>query len=200
MARPRSQTKDAVIDRAMHCFWRQGFEATSIDALVRAIGISRYSLYGDFGGKEGLFVACLDAYRRKIVTPAFSQVEEREATLDAVASFFEFQISRGDEMGLPGPGCLMANVLTEVAPHNASIAAIVDAHNGRLHAGFRSALVNAAASRNISLKKPEADCLATILVVFANGLWSMSRAVTTAAPLRSAVREQLRLIEQRIVI
>ncbi len=199
MARPRSQTKDAVIDRAMHCFWRQGFEATSIDALVRTIGISRHSLYGDFGGKDDLFVACLGAYSRDVVSPAFAQVEGDHATLDTVARYFEFQITRGEDAGLPGPGCLMANSMTEVAPRSPRIAVIVGAHNERLRNGFRNALVNTTASRAVKLNKRETESLATLLVVFANGLWSMSRALTSAAPLRSAVRVQLRLIEQRII-
>jgi len=198
MTRPRSQTKETVVANAMQCFWRQGFEATSVDQLVRTIKISRHSLYGDFGGKEDLFVACLDAYRHDVVTPAFAQVEARDATLDAVARYFEFQISRGEAAGLPGAGCLMANTLTEVAPHNPGIAAIVGAHNDRLRAGFRKALVNSAAAGSVGLKMADAAALATLLVIFANGLWSMSRAVSTAAPLRRAVHEQLRLVEQRI--
>jgi TetR/AcrR family transcriptional regulator, transcriptional repressor for nem operon len=198
MARPRTQSRDAVVGNAMRIFWRHGFEATSIDALVRSIGISRHSLYGDFGGKDGLFAACLAAYSRDVVTPAFAQVEEDRATLAAVAEYFEFQIARGEEAGLPGPGCLMANVLTETAPHNPAIAAIVGAHNDRLRKGFRKALANTAELRGIRLDRAQGEALATILVIFANGLWSLSRAVRSAAPLRSAVREQLHLIERRV--
>ena len=182
----------------MLCFWRQGYEGASVDVLVRSVGISRHILYGDFGGKEELFVACLDTYRQGVVTPAFAQVEERRATLQSVAGYFEFQIARGEDAGLPGPGCLMANTLTEVAPHNARIAAVVGAHNDRLRAGFLRALVNTATARGIRLARSDAGALAMVLVIFANGLWSMSRAVTSAAPLRSAVREQLHLIEQRM--
>ena len=59
----------------MHCFWRHGFEATSVDALVKSVGISQQGLYGDFGGKEALFAACLETYSREVVSPAFAQVE-----------------------------------------------------------------------------------------------------------------------------
>lgn len=182
----------------MHCFWRHGFEATSVDALVKSIGISRQGLYGDFGGKEALFAACLETYSREVVSPAFAQVEATGATISAIAGYFEFQIRRGEVAGLPGPGCLMANVMTEIAPHNPMIARIVGAHNTRLRTGFRKALVNTADSHDVALTKAEADALANVLVVFANGLWSLSRVTESAAPLRSAVRAQLRLIEQRM--
>lgn len=182
----------------MHCFWRHGFEATSVDALVRSTGISRQGLYGDFGGKEALFAACLETYSREVVSPAFAQVEATGATIKAIAGYFEFQIGRGEAAGLPGPGCLMANVMTEIAPHNPKIARIVGAHNARLLKGFRRALVNTADFHDVTLTKAEVDALANVLVVFANGLWSLSRVTESAAPLRSAACAQLRLIEQRI--
>ena len=93
----------------------------------------------------------------------------------------------------------MANVMTEIAPHNAKIARIVGAHNTRLRTGFRTALVNTAQTHDVTLGKAEVDTLANVLVVFANGLWSLSRVAESAAPLRSAVRAQLRLIEQRVI-
>jgi hypothetical protein len=51
---------------------------------------------------------------------------------------------------------------------------------------------------DVALGKAEADALANVLVVFANELWSLSRVTEGAAPLRSAVCAQLRVIEQRV--
>jgi len=42
-------------------FWAEGYEATSMQDLVEAMGINRGSLYGTFGGKRALFLAALDA-------------------------------------------------------------------------------------------------------------------------------------------
>lgn len=41
-------------------FARLGYEATSVDDLVRELGVHRGSLYGAFGSKRGLFGAVLD--------------------------------------------------------------------------------------------------------------------------------------------
>jgi len=38
-----------------------------------------------------------------------------------IERYFEIQISRAAQGGLPGPGCLIANTLTEVAPHEAAV-------------------------------------------------------------------------------
>ena len=41
---------------------RKGFEGAHLQELVEVTGLNRFSLYKEFGGKEGLFRAALDAY------------------------------------------------------------------------------------------------------------------------------------------
>lgn len=60
--RPLSFDKDAALRRAMHLFWQQGYQATSMTDLTAAMGINAPSLYNAFGGKEQLYVAALDLY------------------------------------------------------------------------------------------------------------------------------------------
>src|SRR5690554_1038604 len=59
MARPREFDKDEVIERAMLLFWEQGYEATSIRDLKKAMGISSSSMYEVFGDKRGIFLLAL---------------------------------------------------------------------------------------------------------------------------------------------
>ena len=54
--------KDNVPDRAMRVFWERGYEANSIDDLLKATGINRGSLYGTFGDRRSLFLSALDRY------------------------------------------------------------------------------------------------------------------------------------------
>lgn len=178
-------------------FWQHGFGATSMDDLVRSTGVSRHSIYSQFGGKGELFAACLDAYVLAVVTPAFAQVEAPGATLDAITAYFEQQIACGEAAGLPGFGCLMANTMTEVAPCNGAVAAIVARHNGRLQSGFCAALKNTSRGAGRMSASRSTDDLALALVVFANGLWSFSRTVSDARPLRSATHEMLLLTRER---
>ena len=51
MARPREFDEAAVLDAAMDCFWRNGYEATSVRDLAAHMGITGASLYNAFGGK-----------------------------------------------------------------------------------------------------------------------------------------------------
>jgi AcrR family transcriptional regulator len=62
MGRPREFDTDKALEQALHVFWRQGYEGTSINDLTQAIGITKPSLYAAFGNKEELFRKALDRY------------------------------------------------------------------------------------------------------------------------------------------
>lgn len=169
-----------MIEGALPVFWHRGYAATSIEDLASATGASRHALYQAFNGKRALFLACLTAYSDIVVTPAFARVEHCDADISAIARFLHFQIDRAEESGLSGRGCLMANSMTEAAPHDAGISACVAAHMERLHAGFRGALLNSMKTRS----EQRASALAGVLVLAVQGLWSCSRLTPSAQELR----------------
>ena len=62
MARPREFDEATALEAAMGCFWRHGYEATSMRELTASMGISGPSLYNAFGGKRAVFTAALARY------------------------------------------------------------------------------------------------------------------------------------------
>lgn len=180
MPRSRTYTEETVAERAMHRFWRYGYQGSAISDLVEATGVNRHGLYASFGDKQGLFRAAAAHYKEHIVTPAFAQVEAPGAGLPEIRAYFEHQIALAEAEGLPGPGCLMANAMTETGPHDPNVAALVLAHMERLAAGFRNALSGSVSARDRWRE-------ARFLMISAQGLWSVSRIATDAAPLRDYV-------------
>ncbi len=193
MPRPTSFTSDELADRALEHFWSNGFHASSMDDLVKATGVSRHGIYATFGGKKALFLACFGRYQHLVVTPAFQVVEAPGADLSSVAAYFEMQIAAGEAVGLPGPGCFVANSATEVAPADTDVMAEVQRHNDRLRQGFTAAL----RSSIPNLDQSEATALAEVMVIFTNGLWTLSRSVDNGDTLRRAVGNFLSLISER---
>jgi TetR/AcrR family transcriptional regulator, transcriptional repressor for nem operon len=172
------------IDEAiMRRFWTHGYAATSIQDLIDAAGSNRAAIYGKFGGKKRLFLASLALYQEAVVTPAFAPVEADGAGLASIAAFFEMQIAAAVAAGLPGPGCLIANSMTELGAHDADVQAVVNTYLLRLRAGFARALSN-----EFSAPAPRVREQGQFLAVGALGLWSFSRSVTDAKPLRSHAR------------
>ena len=62
MGRPKSFSREKVLEKAMPVFWRHGFADTSLQELERATDVNKSGLYTEFRDKEDLFVACLRHY------------------------------------------------------------------------------------------------------------------------------------------
>lgn len=60
--RPLAFDPEQALQQAMLLFWRHGYEGTSTADLMKAMGLSKSSLYQTFGSKQALFNQCLDAY------------------------------------------------------------------------------------------------------------------------------------------
>jgi len=60
--RPSTFDRTEALNQAMNLFWEQGYEGTSFDQLIQAMGISPSSFYNAFGSKEQLYHEATDAY------------------------------------------------------------------------------------------------------------------------------------------
>jgi TetR/AcrR family transcriptional repressor of nem operon len=190
MPRRRVIPCDEVLHRATTLFWRQGYEATSVEDLVQATGANRAGLYGAFTGKRGLFLRALDHYRDGFVGRALAGVEETGASISAILAYFDALIDLDVQRGLPGPGCLMANSMTEVAPHDEEVQASVRAHFDRVRGGFTRALTNAQSAGELPADLDTAS-FGHFLAVAAQGLWVFSRICDDEAELRGFVASML---------
>jgi AcrR family transcriptional regulator len=64
VGRPREFDRAEALRAAMHLFWEQGYERTSIAQLKDAMGISAPSFYAAFTDKPTLFQEAVDEYER----------------------------------------------------------------------------------------------------------------------------------------
>lgn len=178
MPRPRSKSRDDLIFSAMGVFWHRGFNATSIENLVAATGVSRGGIYADFGGKEALFLACLEAYRARFADPAIQILASGTDGLDAIEAYFDHFIALHEKRGMPGPGCFIANTMTELVPHHADARRIVNEHSAELKSAFASSLKQAASTSGNSIDDIEIADIAEFLVTSSQGLWSYGKSIS----------------------
>ena len=57
-------TREALVETARRLFGRQGFNATSLDEIVKEAGVTKGALYHHFSDKEELFKAVAESVRR----------------------------------------------------------------------------------------------------------------------------------------
>jgi AcrR family transcriptional regulator len=62
MGRPKSFSREEVLEKAIPVFWKHGFAATTLQDLERATGVNKSGLYTEFRDREDLFVECLRYY------------------------------------------------------------------------------------------------------------------------------------------
>ncbi len=112
--RPRGVTPDQALDAAVRVFWSQGYGAASIDRLCRKTGLSRASLYQDFGGKDGLFLAAIAHYVETRIGPVADALGPCGTLKTDLSAFFGAVVDLATR-DASTPGCLISCVLAEVA-------------------------------------------------------------------------------------
>jgi AcrR family transcriptional regulator len=66
--RPRGQTRRAqILDGATEVFVESGYGAATIDLVASRAGASKATIYGFFGGKEGLFTAIIEERAERVL-------------------------------------------------------------------------------------------------------------------------------------
>lgn len=132
--RPRSFDEAAALDAAMQVFWQKGFEATSLDDLTKAMGLSRSSFYAAFGSKQTLFLRAVDHYSRR----GLRSLKDVAETADGDIVDAMLQALANPEGG--SRGCLLINCITELAPHDDQVADIGRRHLEAIEDMFAAAL------------------------------------------------------------
>src|SRR5215469_9799539 len=110
----RGRGRPVVFDRskalfeAMKLFWERGYEGTSFDDLIGAMGISASSFYNSFGSKEELYCEATRAYLEWAGQWFFAILND--PSTDAKTAFALLLESTAEEFtrGDHPPGCMIS--------------------------------------------------------------------------------------------
>lgn len=110
--RSKTHDRDKALKRALVLFWKQGYHATSLKDLERALGMHPGSIYSAFGSKEKLFRMALEHYANDLAKTRDETVEHAPSILDGLAQFVsgDHPIARDD---LPVPACFLAKTMLD---------------------------------------------------------------------------------------
>jgi TetR/AcrR family transcriptional regulator, transcriptional repressor for nem operon len=191
MARPREFDEGAVLDAAVLCFWRQGYEATSVRDLVEETGLTAASLYNAFGDKRSLYEKALNHY---VETSVADRIRRCEALPPrrAIEVFFE-EIVKRSLNDRDRKGCMLVNAALDLAPHDRAFRDIVAQVLGAIEAFFLACLRAGQADGTIT-RSLAAETLAQNLLGVLMGIRVLARVRPERALLEGVVTPALALL------
>ena len=189
MGRPRTYAPADLLTAAVRTFRRHGYAGTSIDALTRATGLQRGSLYAAYRGKRALFLAALEQYTNATV----GHVERTLAAADDPVAGVAQTLGRVVRVAINGEGrhgCFIVNTAAELGGRDPEIQAAVAAALARLEAAFTGAIERAQAAGRVAA---DADprALGRLCVAVMQGLRVLGSAGATEAELQQVVTAAL---------
>jgi TetR/AcrR family transcriptional repressor of nem operon len=137
MARPVEFNEHKVLTNAMEQFWKEGYEASSVQKLLDCTGINRGTLYNSFGDKSTFFKSCIDQYNKLVDKQIAASLKHEKLTgWDAIDAYFDETVVKLSNKHR-SMGCILVNSLCESINYNKDMKKIV---RGSL-ATIRKALV-----------------------------------------------------------
>ena len=97
MARPREFDTDAALDGAIAVFREHGFEGTSAQMLVDAMGIGRQSLYAAFGDKWQLYCSAARRYGMGECAVHFDALRSGARAIDGIYAMLHRVVETADQ-------------------------------------------------------------------------------------------------------
>ena len=189
MARPLEFDETAALEAAIGCFWRRGYEATSVRELAASMGVSAPSLYNTYGDKHALFVQALEHYLDHTTRARIKRLEDTLPPKQAVRKFIEEIIDRsvGDH---ERRGCFLINSALEIAPHDAKLSALIADRLVEIERFFHRSIRRARAEGSVPRNRSAKDSARLLLGVLL-GIRVLARVRPERALLEGVARPAL---------
>jgi TetR/AcrR family transcriptional regulator, transcriptional repressor for nem operon len=193
MPRPREFDETAALEAAMECFWRRGYEATSLRDLTASMGLTAPSLYNAFGDKQELFARALERYLDRTTRDRLRRLEESLAPKEAIRRFFA-EIIEHSIKDRQRKGCFLVNSALEVAPHHAECRAVIAEQFGEIEAFFKRCILAAQVDQTVA---PDVDAgdVARLLLGVLLGIRVLARTKPNRDVLEGVARPALALLD-----
>ena len=190
MARPRGFNELEVMENLMKVFWDKGYEATTMQDLVKASGLLKGSLYGAFGDKQTIYLATLKHYNR---TRMHSQIEilNGEGSVRQKISRLFDNVIEATKRDVFAGGCLLCNASLEKAVTDKLVKNEIKTTIRRL----KIAIVDAVKKEGVN--EDQAASLAAFIISAYFGIRVLAKAGAPAAMMGETRDHCLQLLPRR---
>ena len=188
MARPIEYDEAEVLARALEQFWREGYEASSVNKLLDCCGINRGTLYNSFTDKNTFFKIVISHYDGLLDQQLSASLKNPNlGPWESITAFFNETVVK-----VPARqrilGCLLVNSLCSSVNYDAETKRVLRASLDRI----RKALVERLREAKGKLKKGMDEFLAAdILMNTLHGIRVNSRNGKSARQLESLAKHAI---------
>jgi TetR/AcrR family transcriptional repressor of nem operon len=178
------------MENLMKVFWDKGYEATTMQDLVKASGLLKGSLYGAFGDKQTIYLATLKHYNR---TRMHSQIEilNGEGSVRQKISRLFDNVIEATKRDVFAGGCLLCNASMEKAVTDKLVKNEIKTTIRRL----KIAIVDAVKKEGVN--EDQAASLAAFIISAYFGIRVLAKAGAPAAMMGETRDHCLQLLPRR---
>jgi len=182
-----------VLESAMKAFWARGYEATSMNDLVRVTGINRGSLYTAFPHKHALFMSVLEHYDRIYRVEHLQQISARHSPRDAIMAVFELAATKPANTDTPW-GCLLVNTALELSPHDPEVCEFIEHCLQGVESFFFTQIKTGKQAGEITTKQSTRSTAQALLGLFL-GLRVLTRAKTDQCTINGVISQARMMLQ-----
>ena len=193
MARHKEFDRDEVLHKAMEVFWSRGYEAASIQDLVKHMGINRQSLYDTFGDKHALYLQALDRYCQVEGRRLIDLLERPGSVKKSMRQLFGEVVEKA-LCDRERRGCLMGNATSELAGRCKETASRTRSNMTTMEEAFYRALLRGTKDGEIRGVR-DARAVACFFYCMLQGLVLMAKARPDRKTLNDVVKVTLSVLD-----
>lgn len=122
--RPKTFEVEFVLDKIVHLFWQHGYDHVSTEDICQLTGLSKPSLYLEFGNKEELFISCVKYYNENYASKIVMLMDDYLDPVEGVEKMLYKAKNQFTDPDFPS-GCLALTGLAEIAGKSQKIDSLI---------------------------------------------------------------------------
>lgn len=189
MARPKEFEREDALKKAVGIFSDHGYEGTSTEALIGAMGVSRQSLYDTFGDKWHLYLECLQRYTADSIGEQLRALNSASSPLKGIEAHLNHAVAAA--LAEPVPKCLGISAICEFGRSNPEVTMVGEMASRMMVSALDLRIDEAKAAGEVPKDVSGADASAFIMAAL-TGIKVAARAGASAERLKGIARMALR--------
>lgn len=190
--RPKIFNEEEALDKAIDLFWSRGYEATSMDHLLKNMNLKKGSLYHSFGSKKELFIKALDHFKSHTLRDLKKRFDQADDPIKEIHNFF-IELAKPDMMPYE-KGCFLCNTLVEMTDVDEELQEKAASHLKELEDVFYKYVHEAKQKQNLKTTE-SAKALARYLLTVWNGINVTRRIYPDREVLEEIIKTQLKILQ-----